>query len=291
MYLMKRLIYQLSQKMRLVRKMVIILVFISTLSGWAIQSAAGKAQGLTSAGLTPLIDMSAVDDYMGEEGGLYGNGVNSLPVSDPHWIMAEQAALEVRPRDSMGEVDDVSGKIGFISVGMSNTRSEFGTFLSGAQSVKSNAVVFANGAQPGMTASRWADADLTDDPWASLSEAVGEAGLTAEQVQVVWLKQANAVPQPGEGDFPVYAEELRDDLAAISRKIKEKFHKDVDSKACPLVACKHIDQRRSEGQGCLEPLNPGPPRSSPALSPERIHCPLSVDESQPEKRCGVYVTA
>ena len=114
MYLMNRLIYRLSQKMRLVRKMAIILVAISTLSGFAIHAAAGKAQGLISTGLTPLNDMSAADDYMGEVGGLYGNGVNSLPVSDPHWIMAEQAALQVQPRDSMGEVDDFSGKIGFI---------------------------------------------------------------------------------------------------------------------------------------------------------------------------------
>lgn len=246
MYLMNRLIYRLSQKMRLVRKMAIILVAISTLSGFAIHAAAGKAQGLTSTGLTPLNDMSAADDYMGEEGGLYGNGVNSLPVSDPHWIMAEQAALQVQPRDSMGEVDDFSGKIGFISVGMSNTRSEFGTFMSSAHAVKSNAVVFANGAQPGMTASRWADADLNDDPWASLSVAVGDAGLTAEQVQVVWLKQANAAPQPGEDDFPVYAEELRDDLAAISKKIKEQY---------PRVQFIYLSSRIYAGYS-TGPLNP-----------------------------------
>ena len=246
MYLMNRLIYRLSQKMHLVRKMAIILVAISTLSGFAIHAAAGKAQGLTSTGLTPLNDMSAADDYMGEEGGLYGNGVNSLPVSDPHWIMAEEAALQVQPRDSMGEVDDFSGKIGFISVGMSNTRSEFGTFMSSAHAVKSNAVVFANGAQPGMTASRWADADLNDDPWASLSVAVGDAGLTAEQVQVVWLKQANAAPQPGEDDFPVFAEELRDDLAAISMKIKEQY---------PRVQFIYLSSRIYAGYS-TGPLNP-----------------------------------
>ena len=93
----------------------------------------GKDCSITSVGLTPLNDMSASDDYFGENGGLYGNGMNSLPITDPHWQEAYQATLLVRPRNASGQIDDLNGMIGLISIGMSNTRYEFNTFMNIAE--------------------------------------------------------------------------------------------------------------------------------------------------------------
>jgi hypothetical protein len=106
---------------------------------------------------------------------------------------------------------------------MSNTRSEFGTFMNIAEDEKSDPLVLVNGAQPGMVASEWADADPDSNPWKFLAEAISDEGLTPNQVQVVWLKQANAVPKPGVDDFPVYAQELRDDMAVIVKKVKDLY--------------------------------------------------------------------
>ncbi|MFH1718023.1 MAG: hypothetical protein ABIF19_11765, partial [Planctomycetota bacterium] len=48
------------------------------------------------------------------------------------------------------------------------------------------------------------------------------AGVTSEQVQAVWIKQAQMGPAQL-GEFPKHAESLRDDTAAILRMLKLRF--------------------------------------------------------------------
>jgi hypothetical protein len=105
-----------------------------------------------------------------------------------------------------------------------------------------------NGAQPGKVASEWADPDPNNNPWDTLSDAVGNAGLEAEQVQVLWLKQTNAGPQVGEDDFPVYAQELRDDTSVIVKRVKELY---------PNVQLVYLSSRIYAGYS-LGPLSPEP---------------------------------
>ena len=73
-------------------------------------------------------------------------------------------AAKIRPLDADGK-ESADGKIGLISVGMSNTTQEDSRFmqLANADAAKSAKVVLIDGAQGGQTGRRWADAkDLSD---------------------------------------------------------------------------------------------------------------------------------
>jgi hypothetical protein len=208
-----------------------------------------KDCSVTSIGLTPLNDMTAAQDYQGESGGLYGDGLNVLPPGHPHWSHTNVASELVLPRDTGGAPDLQNGKIGLISIGMSNTKIEFDIFMEIAELEKSPQVVLVNGAQPGMAASDWAFPSLIEDPWIYLEDAVLDAGLAVPQVQVVWLKQANKKPEPGLDDFPVYAERLRNHMGVIAKKVKERY---------PNVQLIYISSRIYAGYGQTNPLNPEP---------------------------------
>lgn len=177
----------------------------------------------TSVDFLPLTDMTASDFYHGEEGGLYGDGQNDLPGNHPHMVKAYEATLDIQPRDSNGAVDQANGRIGLISIGMSNAKAEFGVFEESTGAEKSPTVVIVNGAQPGKVASVWANPTPGDDPWAFLADRIAAAGLTPAQVQAVWLKQANADPDPEDDAFPVYAQKLRDDMGTIVRRVRMDY--------------------------------------------------------------------
>lgn len=174
----------------------------------------------TSVGLIPLIDMTAAQDYFGLEGGLYGDGQNSPPAD--HLERARLATADIQPRDAAGNPSP-DGRIGLIAIGMSNAMQEFDYFMNVAAPEKSPPVTLVNGARPGNVASYWARPDPDNDPWVFLANVIQRAGLTPQQVQVVWLKQANGGPQPGRDDFPVYAQKLRDDMATIVRRVRETY--------------------------------------------------------------------
>ena len=201
-----------------------------------------------SMGFLPLIDMIASDFYHGEEGGLYGGGENALPGNHPHMIKAYEATLDIQPRNSNGAVDQANGRIGLISIGMSNARAEFGKFQDNAGAEKSPAVVIVNGAQDSQVASEWADPGPDYDPWAFLANKINAAGLSPAQVQVVWLKEANANPDAEDDAFPVYAEKLRDDMATIVRRIRTEY---------PNVGIVYLSSRIYAGYADV-PLSPEP---------------------------------
>lgn len=232
--------------------LTVVIFAFSTLSDPIFKSADAqipqKDCSRASIGISPLNDLSAPEDYHGEEGGLYGNGMNSLSPLDPHQVEAYRATQNIRPRDQEGIVDEFDGKIGFISIGMSNTRYEFDVFQRIAEVEKSGSVILVNGAQPGMVASEWANPEQSNDPWNFLADSLRDAGLTPAQVQIVWLKQANAAPQPGIDDFPIYAQQLRNDMAVIVKKVKNFY---------PNVKLLYLSSRIYGGysQG---PLNPEP---------------------------------
>src|SRR5262249_42470720 len=69
-----------------------------------------------STGLIPLTDLGT-QTYKGEDGGLYGGGSNEPPPE--HRAAARRALEQIRPLDQGGRPSD-SGKIVFLSIGMSN---------------------------------------------------------------------------------------------------------------------------------------------------------------------------
>ena len=168
--------------------------------------------------LTPLTELGAAK-YKGEDGGLYGGGSNEAPKA--HLDAAMKEAAKIRPLDADGK-ESADGKIGLISVGMSNTTMEYSRFmqLANADAAKSAKVVLIDGAQGGQTGRRWAD---TKAPlWQKVDERLKASGLSAKQVQVAWMKQAEAGPAQY-GDFPKHAKQLQENLVTGLANLKEKF--------------------------------------------------------------------
>lgn len=171
-------------------------------------------------GLKPLCDMTSKDHYKGQDGGIYGGGKNEPPKQ--HLDAAIQQAKLIRPLDAEGRLSE-NGKIVLISVGMSNTTQEFSRFipLANADSQKSPKVILVDGAQGGMAANSWAN-PRGRNPWEVLDKRLREAGVSAEQVQVAWVKQA--LPGPEQyGDFPKHAEVLKGHMVTMLDKLHQKF--------------------------------------------------------------------
>lgn len=217
---------------------------------------AGARKGLATAGknhlgLVPLTDLTGQARYKERDGGLYGEGRNEPP--EAHRRAALTAARQIRPLDAEGHPSS-DGKFVLISVGMSNTTQEFRAFMKQADrdAEKSPSVVLVDGAQGGMEASAWASPEKArragrPDPWTVLDRRLQQAGVTAKQVQVAWVKQARANPA-ALGDFPRHAEALKDDLSVIIRRLKSHF---------PNLEIAYLSSRIYAGYATT-PLNPEP---------------------------------
>lgn len=153
----------------------------------------------------------------GFTGGLFPEGSNLPP--ETHREAGLAAAAQIQPLDADGNLDPEIGKIGMISIGMSNTQMEFSQFISrNSQTLSLNPnLVLVNGALGGQTAERWVDPQGL--PWRELSGRLNKAGLSPLQVQVAWVKQTLTRG----GDFPEKAEELQGYLESIARNLKLHF--------------------------------------------------------------------
>lgn len=150
-------------------------------------------------------------------GGLYPDGSNVRPAE--HEAAGQALAAQIVPLDVEGRPDPLEGKIGLLSIGMSNTDMEFGAFI---EMVRQNPQVnshlaLINGAQPNRTAERWVDP--LAPPWMEIERRLERQRLSAAQVQVAWIKQTHTRG----GDFPAKAQALQSDLEAIARNLRAKF--------------------------------------------------------------------
>lgn len=183
-------------------------------------------------GFKPLSEITADERYKGQDGGLYGGGLNEPPAAHRHAAI-ERSKL-IAPLDADGKLDSGEpadeGKIGLVSIGMSNTTQEFSTFMRLAKADReiSRHVVLVDGAQGGMDSQAWADpvrgsrTNGKKNPWDVLDERLLAAGVAAPQVQVAWLKQARIGPARL-GEFPAHVETLQQDLETIVQELKQRF--------------------------------------------------------------------
>ena len=192
-------------------------------------------------GLIPLNDLGT-ELYQGFQGGLYPGGKNSLPGA--HRQAALQMAAGVLPRNAAGDPDP-DGWIVMVAIGMSNATHEFAVFERNEDiNVDRNArVVLMDTALGGQSAAIIADPDAAY--WAIVEQRLAAMGLTVAQVQVAWLKEANANPPD---NFPIHAQELRDDLEAVANNLHDRFSN--------LKLC-YVSSRTYGGYATI-PLNPEP---------------------------------
>jgi lysophospholipase L1-like esterase len=172
----------------------------------------------TSVGFTPLNDLGS-GTYQGIEGGLYPGGSNARPAS--HDVNADSYA-RVALLDPDGVPDAATGQVVLLTIGMSNTNAESLAFLplANADPTKNAGVVLVNGAQGGWDARRVADPTVNSTFWSTIDARLAAAGVTPRQVQVVWLKEAEAGPTQ---TFPVDAQVLQRDLETIVQIVKSRY--------------------------------------------------------------------
>ena len=156
----------------------------------------------------------------GVTGGLYPGGTNVRPSG--HEAAGLALASMIQLLDADGRPSE-AGKIGLASIGMSNTRHEFGRFIQRAAADPSfnDKVIFVNGAVGGGVVETWTDTSNTSvyqTYWTSFYSKIAAANLTPLQVQVVWAEVAslelNTRPFPDgthvlEGLVALLAMELR----------------------------------------------------------------------------------
>jgi hypothetical protein len=198
--------------------------------------------GKSSVGFKPLNEMSATDEYKGEDGGLYGSGQNEPPESLN--AAAELQTSRIMPLDADGHPSN-DGTIGLVSISMSNATQEFSRFkeLADADPEKSPLVTVVDCAQGGQTMARWADAN--DPCWTEADRRLKASHVSREQVQVAWIKLANAGPR---GELLEHGKQLERDTKTVLANLIHHF---------PNLRIAYLGSRIYGGYGDGQ-LNPEP---------------------------------
>jgi hypothetical protein len=171
----------------------------------------------TSTGLVPVTDLGA-GFYQGVQGGLYPGGSNLRPPA--HEAAGIAIANAIGPLDTLGAPDPTTGRVVFVSIGMSNCTQEFSAFVpkSNADPVRKPNVRTIDCALGGQTANILAQP--TSAYWDTVATRLRGHGSSPLQVQVVWLKDANANPT---GGFAVTRDTLTAQFFRIVQIIKQKL--------------------------------------------------------------------
>jgi hypothetical protein len=175
------------------------------------------ANGKESVGLKPLNEMSAADKYKGEDGGLYGEGRNEPPAA--HRAAAKRATENIKPLDADGR-PAADGKIGLVSISMSNATQEFSYFkqLADNDPARSPGVAIVDCAQGGQAMAQWVDPNAR--AWIEADRRLAAAGVSPNQIQVAWIKLANVSPS---GDLAEHGRKLQRDTLAVLHNAKVRF--------------------------------------------------------------------
>src|SRR5437867_282818 len=195
--------------------------------------------------IKPLPDLG-FGSYKNFPGGLYPNGANNRP---PAHLAAglEIARNQITPLTASGTVDTNNGRIVLLSIGMSNTTAEWGGGfqpLANADPSKNPRLVIVDGAQGGQASTDWTNAlSLT---WTNVQQSLARAGVTTNQVQIIWMKHARRQPTNA---FPVHAQLLQADLELILRDAQRKY---------PNLKIAYLSSRTRAYVTTLGALNPEP---------------------------------
>ena len=169
--------------------------------------------------LPPLTDFGS-GSYQGVKGGLYPNGENVRPPT--HHEAGLAIAQSIKPLDRNGEVDEKSGKIVWLSIGMSNTTQETGRFLELMKTYpdKNPQLELVDGAFGGQAIDQ---INSTHAPyWNNIvQQRLEPKKLTPEQVQIVWFKLAES--KPTDTTFLAYTHELKEKYLSAMQILKKKF--------------------------------------------------------------------
>src|SRR2546425_6202380 len=206
-----------------------------------------------SYGMVALTDLGAAM-YKGELGGLYPGGVNRTPPD--HLRAGLERARQMVSLDSEGRPSP-NGKIALMSIGMSNTTMEYQTFMKmAAQDKELNPrLVLVDGAQPGQSALE--TSDTKSNYWNVVEQRMTAAGVTARQVQAVWMFQVVVTPYR---PFPLDVRRLRNLMVDTLHVASDRF---------PNLKIAYLSSRIYAGYA-LVPQNPEPHSYESGFAPKWI---------------------
>ena len=177
----------------------------------ARSKAAGEVK--TDPSMTRYGDLVPINDlgenvYQGKQGGLYPKGSNSRPKAHNEAGLA--LANSVKPLDKSGKVDEQNGKIVLMSVGFSNTTQGYQLFQRQANQLpnKNPQLYIFDGAISSQDV--LSHNNTESEYWKRVMQRLSVAGLTPEQVQVVWFKTTSARLTPANKVFPSAIPELEE---------------------------------------------------------------------------------
>jgi len=198
-------------------------ILLSIFSLFMLNTPAWADCTLTNAGMIPIPELG-LKLYQGFSGGLYPNGANNRPPA--HLAAGMQIATnQIKPLNATGNVDTNSGKIVLLSIGMSNTTQEWAskgtnTFsnLVARDLGKNPQLAVVDGAQGGQDTVAWTNINAAT--WSTVLSRLARAGVTTNQVQAIWMKEARA---NGNGAFPGIAQSLQGEFEMIVRNAKALY--------------------------------------------------------------------
>ena len=161
--------------------------------------------------------MTADDRYQGQDGGLYGQGRNTPPDAHRQAVLTEVG--KIKPLDAAGK-SAADGRIVFVSISMSNATKEFSLFkrMADADPAKSQRLTIVDCAQGGQAMAEWVNPQAP--PWREADRRLAAAHVTAEQVQVAWVKLANKGPR---GKLEEHGKKLQQDTLAVIHNARSRF--------------------------------------------------------------------
>lgn len=166
----------------------------------------------------PPLDELGTGKYQGYTGGLYPNGNNQMPPA--FYKDAIEFANSIQPLDAEGK-PDADGKIGLVTIGASTVA----MFSEGLEDQIYNVaglnkeIVFVNGGVGGQDLNKIYD--QAAKYWVAVEGRVKDAGLTNEQVQVVWFQEDDLRDQSSA--FPDRADNLADAFTYAIQKLKVRY--------------------------------------------------------------------
>jgi hypothetical protein len=197
------------------KRLIVILLIISHVSAFTQPNCSSP-----SLGYPPINDLG-VHFWRGKQGGLYPNGLNTIPSA--HFQAGMRiATLEIKPLDRAGNYDSLNGKIVLLSIGMSNATMEFSKFMQVAfcnSSMLNPQLKILDGAKGAQALD--AVLDSNSAYWEHIAIQFLENGVSKNQVQIVWFKQAE--PLPTDTSFPGYSNGLKKRFEKAMNVLKNKF--------------------------------------------------------------------
>lgn len=175
----------------------------------------------TSTGKTPITEIGP-GFFMGYQGGLYPGGSNTMPVL--HAQAGKSIGNSIKPLNEAGAVDFDNGKVVFVAFGASTAGNTFNTFkatVNGTPDIYNPCLKFVNLCLGGKGLESMIPPHNTY-LWAYISDSLMvDADITAEQVQIGWIKTASkddSIPE-----FPMQADSLYAKYIPTIQRMKENF--------------------------------------------------------------------